>query len=515
MLPARGPAVCAVACVPAAVRRPGLEHLGRGLADLGLGVDQELRRGDHALAGAQALEHLDPAVGGEPQPHLAGHELAPAPGDEDLLAHAGAHDGLLRDGERALAPPGEDVHRCVHVGLQGEARVVELQPHADGARPALGVGIDVGDAPPEDLARQRLQAQLGLVADAHPGQVLLEDVGVDPHAREVGDLEQHLAGADVLALADADARDDPARGRAQRHGAPHLPRALDAPDLALGHVEQAQPLAGARHQPLGGLPDLGVGAAAEDVAVLEGEEILLGAGDDAGRVDLEEHLPALDRLPGLVDVQPLHPALDLRAEAGDAALVVVHTADGDDAPRQGAVLGARGAHPDVLHHHRIDLDRARGLVPALALVGVDRDVVHAHLVLRGHRRGDARVHRMPVEQDLALLLLGLGLVGVDRDVVHPHLVLGRHRRGDARVHRVAVEEDLAPFLRRPGGRGGGRLVLAQGVPVAAARAGGEGGDGDDEGLGVHRWISLPVAAARRASAWCAALCISHHRSSWL
>ena len=96
--------------------------------------------------------------------------------------------------------------------------------------------------------------------------------------------------------------------------------------------------------------------------------------------------------------------------------------------------------------------------PAWVSSLVDRDVIHAHLVLARSRRGLLRIHGRAVERDLAFAGLG-GFVrsrGRDLDQLHSaDGAIGRVVRGDGRMHGALVER----LLRRRGRRAFAVLVL--------------------------------------------------------
>ncbi|MBS1224296.1 MAG: hypothetical protein H6R24_974 [Proteobacteria bacterium] len=81
------------------------------------------------------------------------------------------------------------------------------------------------------------------------------------------------------------------------------------------------------------------------------------------------------------------------------ALVVVHVADGFDAPAEIAAFHRRSPHAQIIDHFRCDADARAGV--GLPVVGIDRNVVHAHLILGRGIGKDGRIHRMPVFDRLA------------------------------------------------------------------------------------------------------------------
>src|SRR5512134_3655776 len=87
------------ASAPPRRRRSGalrglLRESRQGGAEAGLGVDEEVGRGDHLLAGAQAIEDLVVATRLAAELHGAGREGAGAADDEDDLLMAAGQDGV-------------------------------------------------------------------------------------------------------------------------------------------------------------------------------------------------------------------------------------------------------------------------------------------------------------------------------------------------------------------------------------------------------------------------------------
>lgn len=87
-----------------------------------------------------------------------------------------------------------------------------------------------------------------------------------------------------------------------------------------------------------------------------------------------------------------------------------------------------------------------------------------------------------------------GVVGIDRDVVHAHRILLRHRRRVRQAHRIAVIEHLAFRGRCLGGRGcGGRIVRGAARHPADGECGECDADGERQGLDTGHRISFDGA----------------------
>ncbi len=275
------------------------------------------------------------------------------------------------------------------------------------------------------MSRQGRHAHPGAVTLPDPGQLILVHLGKHPHPGEVRQPVELGVRLDELPLTHPHVGDDASKRRMDVDLLLDPPGLLQLANLVGGHIQQLQPLARRFHQLLGTTADILEGTLCQRVAILQRQQILLLAGDQLRRVDAEQDGVPVHPFAGAFHPHRLHPPFGLRMQARQPRLVIVDPPHRPDVVRQGATGHTRGAHTDVLYRYRIDLDRTGRLARASLVVRIDRDVVHPHLILGRHRRGDGRIHRVTVEQRLALLRLLI--LCVDRDVIHPHLVLGRHR----------------------------------------------------------------------------------------
>ncbi len=113
----------------------------------------------------------------------------------------------------------------------------------------------------------------------------------------------------------------------------------------------------------------------QTLVTFEGQQIFLLRRHQFRAVNLHQGLPLFDRLPFLIDEQPLDPAVDLAVDRKPARLFVGEQAGGANGPGQIPPGDLFGPHPHALHGNRIDGD-ATGRVPF-----VDRNQIHAHVVL--------------------------------------------------------------------------------------------------------------------------------------
>ena len=339
---------------------------------------------------------------------------------------------------------------------------------------------------------ERLRAQPQVAA------LVFEEVGLHPDPREIGDGEQVHPRLHLLPLEDLLAGDVAGDGGGQGDRALGGAGLLQAGDGARGHVEQLQASAGGGQQVLTPPAHLGQGGLGEARRGLARPQELLLRGEQLGGVERQQRLAGLHELAGRTDVELFDPAGDLGLHAADAGLVRHHDPGGAGGAGERAPLGHGRLHPGEPHPLPRDLDRRMPRDPAGGgapqLIGVDGHVVHAHLVLGRHRRGDGRIHGMTIEEDLASGRLSLrgggGLLFL--------LLFDGHQthatdRAVAGLVRVVVRVHRAVVLL------GGLLA-----PPVAGEGGGEerGHEQDDRGLEedleLHGWP--PVNASSPAQA---------------
>src|SRR5262249_15622129 len=131
-----------------------------------------------------------------------------------------------------------------HVRLEHAAGVRDLDARLRGARVRLDGGGDERDASPPFAALLAGEGDAGGRADADGAEVLLVDLGQDPHTGEVRDLVQTIGGGDLHPL-DRGLRHHHSRDRGpQRDRAAYRARALEGGNLVGADVEGAEPLAG-------------------------------------------------------------------------------------------------------------------------------------------------------------------------------------------------------------------------------------------------------------------------------
>ncbi len=338
------------------------------------------------------------------------------------------------------------------------------------------------------------------------------------------------AGLDAHAFEALHAHHHDARGR-RRDGQGAVDRAgrREALDLGRADVPVCEALARGCDQRGGAAPGV-VGASLHALReLLGGEELLLGL-NQLGRVDVEERLAALDRLAHVVHVDLLDEARVLGRDRDHLLLVVLEVADGADLARDRAPRDRCGLDVHVLDDHRVDGDHRpvrSGLPPGGAhLVGVDRHVVHAHVVLARHRRGDRRVHGTAVEEDPALSgrrargASGARRVAAQRHQLHAaDRAVARAVLDHLRVHAAGPESGLIRRGRLVGRRFSSDVAApkpvvdgrdAEGVGEEEGGQGEAGHEPEDAAepaclLGVvfvHFWLPL---VASESGAWAAAV----------
>jgi hypothetical protein len=155
-------------------------------------------------------------------------------------------------------------------------------------------------------------------------------------------------------------------------------------------------LQGVLDQEFGGGAGLGA-AFPQGGEAVAGDEVFLLGGQEVRAVDVQQGLSPADGLPGGVDVEALDPALELGRDRVDPAFVHLDAAEHPHVADQDAGGHGLGPHAQLLDFLRDDRD-----VPGSGrLALVDRDIVHAHLVLLGRWGGVGGPHGMAVIQDAA------------------------------------------------------------------------------------------------------------------
>ena len=164
-------------------------------------------------------------------------------------------------------------------------------------------------------------------------------------------------------------------------------------------------------------------------------------------------------------------------QARQAALILVHAADRAHHVPQTLAHGGSGPHADVLLGGGIDAHRTRHIAGS-ALICVHGHVVHAHRILRRHRRGHRRIHRAAVVQRLAFgplagCIAGRGCPGMsqpiaERDCRHQHSTPQHpsHHPGSFTHGRRAPHPPR--HAGRPMPAGSARVPTTAGVHVRAA-----------------------------------------------
>ena len=166
-----------------------------------LGVDQEVGAGDHPLALANAIEDLDETAGARSEADRARLETPLASFDQHHLPPAVVDHRGLRHGDDA-APAGwrGDGDARYHLLLQEPAGIGDLDAHA--GRPGFTTDgrVDEGDPAAEGAAWKGPDLDRGRLAHGDARQVLLEDLGDQPHLRQIDYGVERLARHEPHAL---------------------------------------------------------------------------------------------------------------------------------------------------------------------------------------------------------------------------------------------------------------------------------------------------------------------------
>ena len=453
-------------------RRLRWRHVLQGGAQVAFGVDQEVAFHHHALAFVQTLQHFDTvavALAGGDRPW---REAARRHFNQCDLALAGIDQRRTRDGQPFAAIVPGQCHVAEQARPQPPVGVRQRHPHRQRAAGRIQHGLQETHLAIERLAGQRRRGEAGGLAQPHLADLRGRHVHRHPHHGQVGQPQQGVAGDETRALHDGFFHDHAAGrrgdGKVARRQVGDVLQLVgtDAPvqQAALGGVAQA-------------LHRLQAGsvAAAQLTQRRIGHAVVFLRGQQLRAVHGRQRLPALHRHAGLVGLQGVHPAVEARGDHVLAGFIDGNRAAGLQAGSQWLPLYRLGAHAEGL-----DLLRRQR-----------------------HRAG-----------------CGIGFVlGIHRDVVHAHLVLFRHRRGVGQAHRVAVVQRLARCGCSCGGGSCGFRQPAQ-RDAAAQRDDQAGGDQDAVGMlhGVSpsraRTLAAPSCSSRVASSWASrASCQSFKASS--
>ena len=263
--------------------------------------------------------------------------------DEDDGAQPRVHQGGVRhDDARGGVEREGDVD--VHLRLEHEARVRELEAHRQRAAVGGEDGADERDLPLERETRLLGERQRRLLPDRGRAGLVLVERRLDPDLREVRQREQLHAGLDLLPLEGALHGDVAGERGDEGHRLLRRPLLLQRGDEALGDVVELQAPARRADEVLPDAPDLRVGRGGELFGGLLRAQVLLLGRQQFGRVDRDQGLAGGDVLAREVHVQPLDPPLDLRLDVADPRLVRDHDPHGADRAAGGRADGRRGLH---------------------------------------------------------------------------------------------------------------------------------------------------------------------------
>src|SRR6266540_3579525 len=154
-----------------------------------LQTQQERAIGNNSVPGPEPANHARPARGIRHHVHLLPSQVTI--GLEQVYIVALAFDkyrrGRNRENLRGLTQDQGDTRK--HLGLKLVRRVVHKKPHFDRVCRGIKTVADAADSRHETLVRIGHSADLRLLPETHQVQIVLEDVGQDPHGREIGQHE--------------------------------------------------------------------------------------------------------------------------------------------------------------------------------------------------------------------------------------------------------------------------------------------------------------------------------------
>ena len=228
--------------------------------------------------------------------------------------------------------------------------------------------------------REGLSSDLDLLAGADLRQLVLVDVGLDPHGAEIGHREEGVAGIDILALGDL-AVDD-AAGSGSVEGDVRYAGGFRFIDLLFADAPEFKFALAGGDQRVGLSAGAWIVRLAEPVAGFLREAIVAECGSDFGAVEIGDRLAAADGLAGVLDVELVDPAADAGADGSQLSFRLFDAAEGSDVG-----LERHGADFGNLHTGGSDLgggERERGAG------------LRALVVYSGSARGSHRLHRWSV-----------------------------------------------------------------------------------------------------------------------
>ena len=428
--------------------RPCLPRL-----ELAFRIDQEVAGSHDALAGLEAAEDFNAVADWTPILTSRGSKTPLPRSRKTTLAVAGIEHRRLRHHQPPRAA-GLELHFAVHVGLEGEAGVIEREPHFERARGRVHLRQNVADAAAKHAAGRGRQRQSGRLIEAHGRGFVFVDVGDHPDGREIGHRIEHGFGSHVLLGIGIALHDEAREGRFESEVFDGLAGARDFVELAAADVEQIEALPRRGHQVGGALGHLVHRVAAHGPLCAQGQQVLLLGGQRFGTVDGQQGFALADLPAGEIGEDFVDPTFQAALDFRNARFIERHAGRGADGFGDGFVFGGAKGNPDELLLLRCDPHGAGRKRPGGGSrrgAGVDRLQFHAAI------GGDAR-------------LVGFVL----------------------RVHGIHPIQDLA---RRRGGRGG--PAEPSGVNISAGES---GGDQENDGEFLHGLVSIPVSSSRRARA---------------
>ena len=199
-------------------------------------VNQEIGGDDNRFTILHAFNDFNITVAACAEPDLARFEAAFAGLHEDDLPRAAVNHGGKRHGHDLAARAHRKFHLGEHCRLEPQAGVSEFD--ADRHRARLGVErrIDVGDSSVKYRIRIGVDAHPGVRTGFEESDILLEDVGDDPHRRQIGDLIQGFARHETHALQGLLFGNDTGDRRAEGQCTFCLARARQCLDLRFGDI---------------------------------------------------------------------------------------------------------------------------------------------------------------------------------------------------------------------------------------------------------------------------------------
>jgi hypothetical protein len=172
--------------------------------------------GDHLVAGAQTLDHLDLRIAA--QPGADRRAFRPAIDHAvNIRRLAVRHHRLFRDQQHLVALLEDQPYTYEHAGAQPRFAVRQMRAQRNGPPAGLDQGIDRVEHRREHLAGQRVASHLQALPGLELREVRFGQAKIDLQRADILDVDQLLPFLDVVADTDVANADDAREWRQHAH----------------------------------------------------------------------------------------------------------------------------------------------------------------------------------------------------------------------------------------------------------------------------------------------------------